>query len=559
MANDIKNLTAAQRSEVAAYYARTQIGISYPPSSAEQVGIANGYVTASRQTAAATSKALDARIRAAGGDPSVVRNQQVSIATIEALPEGADAINEIRKTLPPNYPLPSTISVNDIYRVTNEILDTIAQQSLVSPTSVPTRPTVENSPITSNPQSTIPTQPVIQPAITPSARSKSSGVSSFIKGIAKGTINNLLGGGPNGVGDSSPQGLKSGIVQDWTHATKVFVGGDMARMPKYKGMFHVKFVLNPQATSRGGLGAVTDLIGKSSDTFSVLTKSVEMPKFSMDYSTLNQYNKASYSYKKIKYDPITITFHDDMSDIVTTFWYFYYAYYFADGSKQYTLGGGGGGAGGGLFAGLIKKGIDVLKNKVLGGITKFFNKGKTAGGDSAANGGSTDPKDPYENFRRYANGVVYSDGSMPNNSYSWGLNGSPYHINGHGNQNIPFLQAIEIYPLGLKQASVIVLQNPKIVSWTGDTFDYSAQGTATCSCSLVYEGVAYKDQIDAKTVLDDVAMYDRHGAPSSGKTGGFFSFIDKVDGILGKASRNEAIGVGDLSTVLGALRGGRGG
>jgi hypothetical protein len=385
------------------------------------------------------------------------------------------------------------------------------------------------------------------------------GISSFLGDIAKSTVNNLLGGGPNGVGDSSPQGLKSGIVQDWTHATKVFAGGDMARMPKYKGMFHVKFVLNPEAVSTGGLGAVQGLIGKSADTFSVLTKSVEMPKFNLDYSTLNQYNKASYSYKKIKYDPITITFHDDMSDIVTTFWYFYYAYYFADGSKPYSLGGGPAelGKSGGLFAGLVNKGVDMLKGAVLGGISKLFNKDKdkTAGGAAAANGGAVDPKDPYENFRKYANGIVYGDAGTPiNNSYSWGLNGSPYHINGAGKSNVPFLQAIEIYPLGLKKASVVVLQNPKIVSWTGDTFDYSAQGTATCSCSLVYEGVAYKDQTDAKTVLDDVAMYDRHGAPSSGGTGGFFSFIDKVDGILGKVSRNEGITGGDLITGLGAVK-----
>jgi hypothetical protein len=389
------------------------------------------------------------------------------------------------------------------------------------------------------------------------------GVSSFIKGIAKDTVNNLLGGGPNGVGDSSPQGLKSGIVQDWTHATKVFAGGDMARMPKYKGMFHVKFVLNPMATSKdGGLAAVTDLIGKNSDTFSVLTKSVELPKFSMDYSTLNQYNKASYNYKKIKYDPITITFHDDMSDIVTTFWYFYYAYYFADGSKPYTSGSGpavaGAGGSGGLFAGLINKGIDTLKKQVLGGITKLFSKGKTAGGATPPGGDNvlSDSNNPYEGFRKYANGIVYDAPASgnPKHGYNWGLNGSPYHLNGGDKVNIPFLQAIEIYPLGLKQASVIVLQNPKIVSWTGDTFDYSAQGTATCSCSLVYEGVAYKDQIDAKTVLDDVAMYDRHGAPGSGKTGGFFSFIDKVDGILGKVSRNEAITGGDLITGLGAVK-----
>lgn len=388
------------------------------------------------------------------------------------------------------------------------------------------------------------------------------GISKFVKGIAKETINNLLGGGPNGVGDSNPKSLKKGIVQDWTHATKVFAGGDMLRMPKYKGMFHVTFVINPEAFNTG-LAPLKTTVPR--DVLSVLTKSVELPKFSMEYSTLNQYNHTSLHYKKMKYEPITVTFHDDMADIVTTFWYFYYAYYFADGSKPYDSAQGGAvlGKSGGLFAGLINEGVKALKGAISSGINKLkdkiFKRPPAAPGAAPADKKPEidEAKDPYESFRKYANGIMYGDKGdkfLKDRAFSWGLNGTPYHINGGREKNVPFLQAIEIYPLGNKKASMIVLQNPKIVSWNHDTFDYSAQGTATCTASIAYEGVTYKDQIDAKTILDDVSMYDRHGAPGSGKTGGFFSFIDKVDGILGKAARGERLTGGDIITGLGAAK-----
>jgi|LauGreDrversion4_2_1035121.scaffolds.fasta_scaffold00453_19 hypothetical protein len=380
------------------------------------------------------------------------------------------------------------------------------------------------------------------------------GISSFVKDIAKGTVNNLLGGGPNGAGDSNPKGLKSGIVQDWTHATKVFVGGDMIRAPKYKGLFHVNFIINEDAFKAG----LDPLKGQVRDTLSVLTKSIELPKFNMEYSSLNQYNHASYNYKKIKYDPVTVTFHDDMSDIVTTFWYFYYAYYFADGSKTYDArAAGDNGKGGGLFAGLVNKATKAISSAITGGLKKLLGKKDSNGNKTEGTPTAEEAPDAYEAFRKYANGIVYGDKGekkIEKLHYSWGLNGSAYHVNGGREKNIPFLKAIEIYPLGNKQASMIVLHNPKIVSWAGDTFDYSAQGTATCTATIVYEGVTYKDQIDAKTILDDVQMYDRHGAPGSGKTGGLFSFIDKVDGILGKAQRGEALTGGDIITGLGAVK-----
>lgn len=381
------------------------------------------------------------------------------------------------------------------------------------------------------------------------------GISSFVKDIAKGTINNLLGGGPNGAGDSNPKGLKSGTVQDWTHATKVFVGGDMIRAPKYKGLFHVNFVINNEAFEVG----LAPLKGEVRDTLSVLTKSIELPKFNMEYSSLNQYNHTSYNYKKIKYDPVTVTFHDDMADIVTTFWYFYYAYYFADGGKTYDSkdAGGAGSGGGGLFAGLVDKAKKAITGAITGGLKKLLGKKDSNGNKTEGTPPATEAKEPYEAFRKYANGIMYGDKGekkITDLHYSWGLNGSGYHVAGGREKNVPFLRAIEIYPLGNKKASMIVLHNPKIVSWAGDTFDYSAQGTATCTATIVYEGVTYKDQIDAKTILDDVQMYDRHGAPGSGKTGGLFSFIDKVDGILGKAARGDRLTGGDIITGLGAVK-----
>ncbi len=379
------------------------------------------------------------------------------------------------------------------------------------------------------------------------------GFSKFLGQVGKAAIGNLLGGGPDNVGNSNPKALGKGVVQDWTHATKVFVGSDLLRAPKYKGMFHVTFVFNSEALSKAGADSLLQTVPR--DVLSVLTKSIELPKFTMEYSTLNSYNHTTYNYKKVKYEPITVTFHDDMADLVQTFWYFYYAYYFADGSKKYTRGGGAAG-GGGFFQGLIKKGLDKLKKAVVSGISKLFKK-PGSGNDKTPP--AEQATDAYESFRQYANGILHGDKGtkdIKNRHYTWGLNGSAYHLTG-GDQGagIPLLQAIEIYPLGNKKASMIVLHNPRIVAWQHDTFDYSAQGTATAQATIVYEGVTYSDQIDAKTVLDDVAMYDRHGAPGTkSKGGGIFSFIDKVDGILGKLDRKEPITAGDLITGLTATK-----
>ena len=66
-------------------------------------------------------------------------------------------------------------------------------------------------------------------------------------------------------------------------------------------------------------------------------KSVDGPKVNFQYDTLNQYNRKRYHHNRINYNPVTITFHDDSSDVIRNLWYAYYAYYNND--PQYEAAG----------------------------------------------------------------------------------------------------------------------------------------------------------------------------------------------------------------------------
>ena len=114
-------------------------------------------------------------------------------------------------------------------------------------------------------------------------------------------------------------GATSGItgrtgLQDWRHASNVFASGDMVRSPKFKGMFHVSFVFNDWTKETASIGSpqngfnqVMNATTHRSDILSVLTKSVDLPKFQVQYSTHNQYNKTTHTMKKMRYDPVSIT------------------------------------------------------------------------------------------------------------------------------------------------------------------------------------------------------------------------------------------------------------
>ena len=119
------------------------------------------------------------------------------------------------------------------------------------------------------------------------------------------------------------QGLTRGAyIRDFKHASKIFTSDNYALAPKSSWLFHVAFDLNssisrlPQNTEKLQLG--------------FLVKSASLPKYTIDVKTMNAYNRPNYVQTKIKYDPVTITFHDDSSDVVRDFWYDYMSHYYRD-------------------------------------------------------------------------------------------------------------------------------------------------------------------------------------------------------------------------------------
>ena len=118
-------------------------------------------------------------------------------------------------------------------------------------------------------------------------------------------------------------------VRDYKHASRTFVDGNYRLAPKHKFLFHVVFQVNP------GLGFAFS--GSENLEASFLVKNVELPKYSFDVVEHNQYNRKRYHHNRINYNPVTITFHDDSSDVIRNLWYAYYAYYNND--PQYEAAG----------------------------------------------------------------------------------------------------------------------------------------------------------------------------------------------------------------------------
>lgn len=108
-------------------------------------------------------------------------------------------------------------------------------------------------------------------------------------------------------------------IRDFKHASRTFVDGNFRLSPKHKFLFHVVFQVNP------GLGFTFS--GSENTEASFLVKNVELPKYSFELVEHNQYNRKRYHHNRINYNPVTITFHDDNSDVIRNMWYAYYAYY----------------------------------------------------------------------------------------------------------------------------------------------------------------------------------------------------------------------------------------
>jgi hypothetical protein len=135
-----------------------------------------------------------------------------------------------------------------------------------------------------------------------------------------GTVGGLLGPGAN--------------LRDQQHANRLYVQNNYARAPKVGFLYFVNFNLGQNVIRNGAwLDAGGDVDA------GLLVKKVDMPKFSIATEVINQYNKKTVIQTGIKYNPVTIDFHDDNSDITNGLWANYYKYYYTDGRYgDYTNG-----------------------------------------------------------------------------------------------------------------------------------------------------------------------------------------------------------------------------
>jgi hypothetical protein len=120
------------------------------------------------------------------------------------------------------------------------------------------------------------------------------------------------------------QGLTSqDTLKDYQHASKVFVNSQYLLSPKYAFLFYVVFDF-----AQDFAGLRTD--PKKALQMGALCKSASLPKFTVENQVVNTYNRSYTVQKKLKYDPVTLKFHDDSNDIIREFWYDYMTFYYRD-------------------------------------------------------------------------------------------------------------------------------------------------------------------------------------------------------------------------------------
>lgn len=118
---------------------------------------------------------------------------------------------------------------------------------------------------------------------------------------------------------------KEEVFRDYQHASRLFVNNTYARAPKFGFLYFVALNINQEAILDSQWNEQ-----KGPRDVGILVKKVDLPKFSIATETLNQYNRKTVVQNKITYQPISIEFHDDNSDITNKLWINYYKNYFID-------------------------------------------------------------------------------------------------------------------------------------------------------------------------------------------------------------------------------------
>lgn len=110
-------------------------------------------------------------------------------------------------------------------------------------------------------------------------------------------------------------------LRDYQHASRLYVDSMYSNAPKSGFLYFVSLQINP------------DAVRSSNNNFSdvgLLAKKVDLPKFTIETETMNQYNRKTVVQKKLSYSTINIELHDDNSDMTHQLWSDYYRNYYND-------------------------------------------------------------------------------------------------------------------------------------------------------------------------------------------------------------------------------------
>ena len=116
------------------------------------------------------------------------------------------------------------------------------------------------------------------------------------------------------------------IMKDYQHASGLYVDSTYARAPKVGFLYFVELDINRNAVSpEYEWWTQNDWLDVG-----LLAKKADLPKFTINNETLNQYNRKTQVATKLTYNNISIEFHDDNSDITHNMWVNYYKNYVND-------------------------------------------------------------------------------------------------------------------------------------------------------------------------------------------------------------------------------------
>ena len=132
-------------------------------------------------------------------------------------------------------------------------------------------------------------------------------------------------------------------THSWAHATKLFLADNLRLAPKQSYLYYV--CINVDQGILQSLGSIVNGTYEPASSqplieqyeTGLMAKRVDLPKFQLNTKTINAYNRKNVVQTSIQYNPITIGFHDDAADVVTTFWNDYYTYYYRDSDYDPTL------------------------------------------------------------------------------------------------------------------------------------------------------------------------------------------------------------------------------